>query len=123
MIKDLIMFTLKSLILAAIISAAIHVFITGYQVQIFDANSGIIKNYIEIVKEWKMINNEKEFLRQVKKDFPEFVDDLAILEDTKNQLMIKDSLQVEFKIFRNNKQVINLYNFKLLKSGNYRFLN
>ena len=70
-----------------------------------------------------MINNEKEFLRQVKKDFPEFVDDLAILEDTKNQLMIKDSLQVEFKIFRNNKQVINLYNFKLLKSGNYRFLN
>lgn len=51
MIKDLIMFTLKSLILTTIITMAIHFIITGYQVQIFDANSGIIKNYIEIVKE------------------------------------------------------------------------
>lgn len=51
MIKDLIMFTLKSLILTAIVSAAIHVFITGYQVQIFEAKSGVITNYIEIVKE------------------------------------------------------------------------
>lgn len=48
--KDLIRFTLKSLILTAIISAAIHVFITGYQVQIFEANSGIIKNYVEVIR-------------------------------------------------------------------------
>lgn len=42
---------LKKENLTAIISTAVHFIITNYQVQIFDANSGIIKNYVEIVKE------------------------------------------------------------------------
>ena len=50
MMKDLIMFTLKSLILAAIVTIVLHFIITNYQVQIFDANSGIIKNYIEVIR-------------------------------------------------------------------------
>ena len=67
-----------------------------------------------------MITNEKEFLKTVKKDFPEFIEDFAILEDAEDQLCINSN--VEFSIFRNNKRIIKLYNFELLKNGNRRFL-
>lgn len=69
-----------------------------------------------------MITNEKEFLKVIKKDFPEFKDNSAILEDAEEQLCIKEGDQVEFFIFRNNKKIIKLYDFKLLKNGKRRFL-
>lgn len=66
----------------------------------------------------KMITNKQKFLKEVKKDFSEFIDDEAIISDAEYQLMIKDSCQVEFEHHRN----VKLYNFKLLKSGNYRLV-
>lgn len=79
----------------------------------------MLKNkWVKNESEVDMITNKKRFLKQVKKDYPQYIDNNAIIEDAEYQLMIKDSCQVEFEHHRN----VKLYDFKLLKSGNYRFV-
>ena len=82
----------------------------------------MLKSLYKIKKNawYNMTTNKKEFLKVVKKDFPEFIDDQAIIEDAERQLCFKDN--VEFYIFRNNNQIINLYDFKTLKNYKKRFL-
>lgn len=49
MIKDLTIFTIKSIILTAIITMAIHFIITNYQIQVFDSHSGILQQHVDII--------------------------------------------------------------------------
>ena len=67
-----------------------------------------------------MITNKKTFIKKVKKDFPEFVDDFAIIEEAEKDLMLTVHT-VEFLSFIGNKRKIKLYYFKLLKNGKRRF--
>lgn len=69
-----------------------------------------------------MITNKKTFLKEVKKDFPEFIDDKAIIQEAEEKLCINGGDDVEFSTFRNHKQVVNLYRFETLKNGRKRFI-
>lgn len=64
-----------------------------------------------------MIKNKDIFLSVVKKDFPEFIDDNAILDDVLYQLSINASSIVELSIYRNSKRFIKLYSF--INKGDY----
>lgn len=65
-----------------------------------------------------MITNKKTFIKAVKKDFPAFIDDRAIIEEAEYKLSINGGEDIEFSY----KGKVKLYYFKTLKNDKKRFI-